>query len=675
MYSTRRTAMAAVLLPGAVLLLGGYASPGGEPAQVLDEVVVSARGTESLVSQTPGGAGVVGQQVIFESHPVSLGDATERLPGISLSADAPWGGDVVIRGLSRSQVLLLVDECRVNTATDIGAQFGLISPYDIERVEVLKGPISSLYGSGSMGGVVNVITRDAAFTERPETHGMLVNGLGRNPDGFFTYAGASYSDRCAKLFVSAGRRNFQDYEDGDGREVHNSQFEDWHLTLRGAYRWDDVHTTSLALRHYEGREIGIPGRGLSLPAAARTVTYPETGMDLVRLEHTVSPRNGPLTESRLMVFWELVERGARIEDFPVASPILRVEPEADHKSLGARWQNLFEAGDHTLNAGLDAWTWAYSGSRVQVLKNGTRLRDLPLADCDQTSAGVYAEDDWALGEDVTLNVGGRADRITAETEPIPGKRPEDTFHDLSWNGHAGMTWRFLPRWSMTAIGASSYRTPDLLDRFKYINLGGGRELFGNPDLEAERSLFAEYGVHYTGESVRASASVFQNAVEDLIAPNVVSPVREEMQNVAEARLRGAEAEAQWRFCRGWTVYGNAAVVEGEDRTADEYLRFTPPLNGLAGLRGEWDSGLWGAVEVRWAARQDHTPPGVAGSDAWARVDARCGYRFGWGRTRQDVLLTVENLLDSDYTDYLSTSRAIVLKEPGVSMTLSWRVGF
>ena len=647
----------------------------GAASRLLPEVVVTARGRETLVSQTPGGVGVVTASDVLSVQPISVGDVTDRLPGISLSADAPWGGDVVIRGLGRNQVVMLVDDCRINTATDINAQFGLISPYDIERVEVLKGPISSLYGSGSTGGVVNVITRDAAFTSQRETHATLINGVGRNPDGFTTYGSASTSDRRAKLFLSAGRRNFQSYEAGDGQDVHNSQFDDWHITLKGAYRWDDVHTSSLQYRHYEGHQIGIPGKGLALPDAAETVTYPKTGMDLLTLSHAVTPNAGALTESRLMLFWELIDRRARIEDFPAALPMLRTETEADHETLGARWQNVFETADHTMVLGADAWQWAYSGSRLQSLKNGTRIRDLPLADCDQTAVGVFAEDDWRLAEALTLNVGGRVDRIDAESEALPGRRPEATFHDLSWNSHAGLTWRFQPRWSMTLLGATSYRSPDLFDRFKYVSLGGGRELFGNPDLDAEQSLYGEAAVHYTGTALRAAAALFVNRVDDLIQAEPVSPTREEMRNVAEARLRGAEADAEWHFAPGWRAYGNVAAVDGQDLTADQYLRFAPPLNGLLGIRHDLDCGAWGAVETAWAARQDHTPPGTPTSDAWATINLRLGYGFAAGRVRHDLMLSVENLLDSDIRNYLATSRAMDLMEPGLSAGLLWRVAF
>ncbi|MBN2452526.1 MAG: TonB-dependent receptor [Lentisphaeria bacterium] len=663
--------IAAVL---AIVLALGVTAAETAPTPMGD-MVISARGIAAPVSQTPGGVGVVSEAEILLAQPVSLSDVTVRIPGISLSADGVWGGDVVIRGLGRNRVLFLVDGCRINTATDINAQFGFLSPYDIERIEVLKGPISALHGSGSIGGVVNVITRDAAFTETRQIHGSLLTGVGTNPDGFTTYASSALSGPRGRLFVSAGRRNYQNYEDADGDAVHNSQFDDWHLALKGAWRWDDVHTSSFQYRHTEGHEIGVPGMGLSLPAAARTVTYPKTGMDLLALNHRVTPASGALVESSLTAYWVLIDRRARIEDFPAAMPLLRIEPEADHETWGARWQNVFELGDHAVNAGLDAWLWAYSGDRVRTLRNGTVLSDLPLADSDQASVGVFAEDDWRLSEELTLNLGGRVDRITAESEAIPGQRPEDTYHDLSWNGHAGLTWRFAPAWSATLIGASSYRSPDLLDRFKVIDLGGGRVLYGTPELDPERSLFVEAGIHYTGRTLRLAAAAFSNRVKDLIEARPVSATREEMQNVNEARIHGLEIDAEWQAAKHCLLYANAAWTEGDDLTDDQYLRFTPPANGLAGIRVESGTGLWAALETEWSLRQDHTPPGVPHSDAWATLQARAGWDFETGPLKHHLLLALDNLLDTDYHNFLATSRGMELKEPGIGASASWRLEF
>jgi len=119
----------------------------------LDPMVVTARGRESLISQTPGGVGIVDQEEISAMNPVSITNAATRIPGVDKSSDSLWGSAINIRGLGRNSVVFLVDGCRVNTATDINAQFGTVNPLDIQQIEVLKGPITALHGSGSMGGV------------------------------------------------------------------------------------------------------------------------------------------------------------------------------------------------------------------------------------------------------------------------------------------------------------------------------------------------------------------------------------------------------------------------------------------------------------------------------------------------------------------------------------------
>jgi len=110
---------------------------------------------------------VVTDTDIHETNPVSIPVALSRKPGISVSSEMPWSSRPVIRGLTKDQIILLVDGCRVVTATATAAQFGTIANGDIERIELLKGPLSVLYGSGSTGGIVNVITRRGRFTPEP----------------------------------------------------------------------------------------------------------------------------------------------------------------------------------------------------------------------------------------------------------------------------------------------------------------------------------------------------------------------------------------------------------------------------------------------------------------------------------------------------------------------------
>ncbi|MBT3288387.1 MAG: TonB-dependent receptor plug domain-containing protein, partial [Victivallales bacterium] len=102
----------------------GLAPAWGDGAVPREVMVVSARGHESAISQTPGGIGLVNDLDLLITQPLSLSNTTRRIPGVEKSSDSGWGSEINIRGLGRSRIVFLVDGVRINTATDLSAQFG-----------------------------------------------------------------------------------------------------------------------------------------------------------------------------------------------------------------------------------------------------------------------------------------------------------------------------------------------------------------------------------------------------------------------------------------------------------------------------------------------------------------------------------------------------------------------
>lgn len=665
---------------------GVWANAQGDDALQLAPVIVTARGRETPLSLTPGGVGVVDAERIFQTQPLSLSNAVRRVPGVEKSSDSAWGSAINIRGLSRNRVVFLVDGARVNTATDINARFGMLHPRDVERIEILKGPVSALYGSGSVGGVVNVISRKADFAEERTVSGGVSAEYSSVSDGWGMFGNVELRAPKYWVYASGGGRTHDDYEAGNGKTVPNSRFEDAYGRLHLGYKWDEANVSEIQVQHSDANEVGIPGKGLALPDPPR-VTYPDSSRTLVQFTHTLSPQADFWEKSRLMLYWQRVERRVRIDEFPPAAPMREIRPEADHNTLGAKWSNTLRFEPHTIVAGLDVWHWAYEGERSKELASGATGVDNPLADSGQLSMGVFAEDDWTLAPAWTLNLGARADYLRAETDDLydwvtpPGpfsptlKQPEETHYDTSWSGHAGLTWQATPTWAFSGLVASSYRAPDLMDRYKYINLGGGVELYGNPELDPERSLFTELTAHWTGDDRRLSLSLFHNRVEDLIVEETVTPTRHEMANVETARLIGAEADAEWRPNDRVTLYGTLSYVRGRDTSEDEDLPFIPPLGGLLGARIEDEKGFWGGVEIDWATDQNRTAPNEEKTAGWAAVHLRAGREFVWNELRHEVVLSLENALDADYRNHLSTSRGIELREPGRSLEATWSVAF
>ncbi len=665
------------------------ASPGWAADQVtLEDTIVTARGKASTISQTPGGVGVVDAEALYEALDMSITNTLRQIPGVEKSSDSAWGSAVNIRGLGRNRVVFLIDGCRVNTATEINAQFGFTNANDIERIEVLKGPISSLYGSGSMGGVVNVITKKGSFDQSTNAHAKLGIGAGSNPGGYTAFGAAWMNSPDFWIYASGGKRDYDSYENGKNDTIPNSQFDDYNVNMKLGYKWNDSNTTEGNIQYHEGKDIGIPGKGLALPPPPK-ISYPETYRTLVSLNHKITPAGTVLTESDVNLYFQRIDRNVSMIFPPLPKLPKSVYPSARHDTYGLKWKNIIDLSSQGIVAGLDIWSWEIESSRTKNLPNGLTGVDTPLADARQISAGLFVEDDISLGQNVVLNFGGRLDYIKTRSDtlynwitppapkiPVMKKRPAESQNDMAWDGHAGLTWCLSSSWSTTFMAAASYRAPDLMDRYKYIALGGGIEKYGNPDLDPERSYFLEWGGHYNTEALSLSTALYANFLRDMITEKRVAPKRFQMENVEKARIYGAELSGQWHFTPQFLLYGNLAFTRGSNETKNQDLSFIPPVNGLLGISYHaGETGFYGDVNLDWACKQNKVAPKEQATDGWGTINAKVGYKMVLGTARHDIVLGVDNLFDKQYQNHLSTSRGLDLTEPGINLYCAWKMEF
>ncbi|MFW5490224.1 MAG: TonB-dependent receptor [Desulfovibrio sp.] len=637
----------------------------------LDKVVVSARGSATSLSMTPGGVGVVDEQEILLEPHNSVADALARLPGISRTGDSPWGQDINIRGLTGASVVVLIDGMRVNTPTDINARLGFINPMDIERVEVLKGPISALYGSGSIGGVINIITKHGHFSDDWEATGEGIGEWVSNPEGPNGYVRGGVNGKNIWMQLSGALREHDDYYAGDSERVDNSSYNDQYFRFAAGFRPSDEFRTEIQIMNMEATNVGIPGGSSTMPQTA-PVDYPRSSNLMLSMNSIYTPNSDVVKEVLLNLYFMQNDRRVEISN---PAPIMKsINPSANHETLGGKLQAQFEFGAHSLLAGVDAWNWNMNSKRTKYLLNGRAIDDQPTPNTTQTSMGVFAEDDWSLTEELTLNLGGRLDRIEIDNKEY-GIYEAGTHEDLGWNAHAGLTWQAAPAWSHTLLAASSYRAADIMERFKDLQLGGGVTALGNPDLDPEQSYYLEYGLHYTTETVRATASAYANFITDYISSSLVSPTLLQMENIGEAHIYGAELEADWSITPHWNLYGNLALCVGRDEEKDEPLRNIAPVNGLMGLKYAMGNGFWARLETPWAAQQDEVPDGIAKTDGWMTMNMAAGYDFDWEKLHHQIALVANNILDERYHNYLANSRGVELMEPGFNLALTYRISF
>jgi len=660
----------------ALVFFSSGAALGADAAKssALDEVLVTARGIAAPASKTPGGVGVVMSADIRETGPASIAEAMARIPGVSKSGDSPWSSDVNIRGLGRDSVVVLIDGVRMNMTTDINGRLGVVNQNDIERIEVLKGPVSALYGSGSTGGVVNIITKKGKFTPRQELHGEADTTYSTNPQGPNLYGNLSYSDERYWLLGSGGWREGASSFDGRGEKMRNTQFEDWQGKLAGAFKWSDEHTTQVQYQHMNGSQIGVPGGNSGgLPGNA-DLTLRENNRRFVQLAHSFTPKNSVLKESSLDLSWQYITRYPRLDNY-TSGTVAWQQPSGTHETVTGKWKNVLNLGDHTLVAGAEASNWDMR-SRAQVMSTaGVVTNAMPVPDASQFVSSAFAEDDWRLAPNWTLNLGGRVDAVhITNGGGTPVSKSGGEKNDNNWGGHAGLTWDFSDPWSATVLAATSYRTPNILELYKRINLTGGMIEKGNPDLKPEESRFFEVGLHRVGESLRLHASAYANFLNNYISRELTAVKTYTMNNIGTAEIYGLEQSVEWDFAKGWMAYANAAYTQGRDETRGTWLGFIAPLSGLAGVRqtiGPW----WWAAETQAAAEQNNVTPTGKRSKSWVVLNARTGYNLEADGLKHEFTLGVNNLTNASYTNYMATSRGLEYREPGMNAYANWHVSF
>jgi hemoglobin/transferrin/lactoferrin receptor protein len=668
----------------------GEIGPGSADEPIdLGLIIVSARGYATEALDIPGGVEVAGDDELNRgSRHGSLADALDAFPGISRTGESPYAQDISIRGLSGPSIVILVNGKRINTATDINARLGYINPADVERIEVLKGPLSALYGSGSTGGVVNIITRKPSeFRPEAEASGRITLSGSSNPEGGLGYGYLAVSSPRVSASISAGYRQFGKVYGFDRNEVPNSQFQD--VQGRASLSWkpsDKLILTSEFIRSLV-HDAGIPGGSSAMPNIAR-ISYPRGEFTLISEDMELSLDRENLKKIEASLYFTSNRRRVRIDNVGPATPQpIELWPKADHDTYGGKLSSTWNFGNNTLVTGLDFWTWKMESSRRRTVRVGTNYFtsiDHPSPKTEQVSIGAFASDTLELTQDLSLYFGGRLDRLRTKNEALFFVNPVNfsqrllfdagSKSDLGWQLHLGGVWRSDSGITNSFLVSSAYRAADIMERFKYINLAGLYELYGNPDLDPERSAFFEYKLGYDKGPIETSLSVFMNLISDYIAEKAETPSVRRLYNIESARIYGTEFSASYSFPRDFKLSGSLAYLYGDDRANDQPLPGVAPLDIKLSLEYSPPSGFWAGISHRRIGAQTRTPLGVSPSKKADVTSLQLGYLYA-GRVTHDLSLVVDNLFDEEYKNYLANERGYTIWEPGLSASINYTFSF
>jgi hemoglobin/transferrin/lactoferrin receptor protein len=682
-----------------------------------DEVVVTSTRYEKQLKDVSLPLAVVRSNEIEKISPITVAEALQSQPALSLVRDGIWATQITIRGLSRQNIVTLVDGNRVETSTNLAAGLSLIDVNNIERIEVIKGAASSLYGSGALGGVVNIISKSGYYADGFNLSGYISNSYSSVNSGFTGNLALNISDSNWYTRWSASARKAGNTQTPQG-VLPNSQFQDNNLDAELGFRPSLNHELKLKYQRFYARDVGLPG-GSAFPQNA-TVRYPEEGRSMYAAEYKISNISKSLMALRLKYFHQFILRDVKNvpnsiqlkydENPPKRVQPLLSEPSAEHRTNGLQLQtDWYFAKKHYLIGGIDIWQRSYTGRRIKNVKteildpgdstystvmniNHTIIKEIPVPDSKYLSFGLYGQDEFITFKNkLNLTIGGRIDLINVNNKVVnnpvyiitDGNRndlppvnplasfPANNAADLSWSSNLGLLYRFRHDLQFTTTVARSFRSPSLEERYQYIELGANTYL-GDPHLKPEQGNFIDAGIRIWRPNLSFTGNLFLNDLQNL----VIDQQREEnlyvKSNVGKARLYGFDLNAEFNFYDDLVLDGAAAYVRGKDLSGESDLPEIPPLNFRIGIKFPVTSYLNFNLFAIIYTDQRKVAPGELATPGYACYNFYLSTRIlRVNGISGKFTFAVENIFDKAYRNHLSTIRGIYNFEPGRNIKLQW----
>lgn len=641
-----------------------------EPPRVKEEVVVTASRYEQSTFSTPVPIDVISEDLLARVKPEKMVDLLKQLPGIEVAGEGPFRGLPVIRGLSSNRVLILVDGQRLNNSREstqfAGIQPGLVDLSQVERIEVLRGPASVQYGSDALGGVINIITRQQAFSsDRFRLSGSVGYELGTAASshrGTFELTGAG---ERATFHIGAGYFEADDYESPRGT-ISNSGMTQKSVDGNVRFLLGDQGVLRANVQSTRTSDVGFPG--YDPLTSGIDIAFPRFDRDKYSLTFDSGPL-GRLANITATAYRQDVVKESRLDIGP-----RRSLTRSEIASTGGSAQATATIGQHFVVFGFDAYQDELHDQALTTTAAGSNT-DVQVPDSTQRGLGAYVQDEWRLSERLQLVLGARGDRFTFVSRDDP--RYKGTRFDVSdsaLSGSLAARYQVTPHVALTALFGHAFRAPNLQERAYYGFVSGNLAYIEqNPALDPETALNAEVGFKVRYDRYTGGLSIYRNSVRDFIAftylgrtipnPRPGQPPIDvaRFENVSRARIEGAELDLQTRLSGRWSVFGSVAYTRGTDGRTGQPLPLIAPFKARLGARVEqvrW----WSELAARIVARNDRVAPGYTQTPGFTVYDLRAGYRFAMGLS---VQAAVENLTDKAYAEPFN-----LRYEPGRNVRMS-----
>lgn len=702
-YSTIRTVKSSknkIFVPHQLIMALALALPGIYPhtalaqqdlstgqATWLDTITVTGTRTETPVFDNPATISVVDQQTLEKQAPESIAAMLRDIPSLDvIDSSVPGMKRIRIRGESSHRVTILVDGQEITDHSDYGTPL-LVDTANVERIDVIRGPASVLYGAKAIGGVINIITKRGS--EKPVqlelgssyysgTHGaqgwMALSGT----MGEFDYRISASADRHHDRIVPSGKYT------GSGR-LDGSRYRNSDVSMHLGYKFGADKNHYLALKAEEHRlstDSWTDPSNLDDTTKEFRIDLPKRNLRKIGLHYDARDLGDVVHKVHADVYYQTVDRQFANNVLVQAMPTVTINPvsTSDDKNInygGTVQLDLKLADKHYTIAGVqylmdDLDTRKKSitttKSSFPFIPSGTTIKATDTRAKIQTSS-IFAQDEWFITDNLALigglryyNVYTSMDKTTNES--LKNAKSKTTGRLVK---SLGLTWTGIENTTLRALYSEGYTMPSLMQLYADTTAGGQGTTRANPGLKPETSQNYEIGARYANAGLVLDTSAFYTKSKDYIGTtscNLAGTCAagygandSTYINVNSANTHGIELVAQYSIANtGFTPYVSGSWLQRQLNYASFSTRNsgTPSLSGRFGVKYDTNflgSKIWSDLFVRTATAVKQTSTTDKNQTerlaGWGTLNFAIGASAGKNQKYQ-VGLELNNLLNKEY---------------------------
>lgn len=665
-YSSRLHLTAAAAAVFAALAASSSAAVAAEETVSAETVKVTAARVEQEIQEVPMSLSVVTEDDVKHANAKTISDLLQDIPGVQVTNAGSQGlKRISIRGEDTFRTLVMIDGQKISEQKSMDGSPILIDPAAIERIEVIKGPASVLYGSDAIGGAINIITKKGGKKAFEADASVAWNGAGHGWSKSLMLSGS------ANRFHYRLSGNYQSQEDLDtpeGRLPHTA----FRTKSAGAALSYDVTDNVAAGIQADIFDSHLRSGSITYDADDFYVDIPKWKREKVGVFVDAKNINDTLTRIRWDAYWQKTHKQMvnHVNSDADNSQVLQ-HSQADNRltTLGTSLQMDWQLGDnHYLVTGYEFSQDKLKADTSLQMKSHIVMPHMSM-DMDyitdrynegkQSNHAVFASMESQLPNDFTASYGVRYTYVDSEmsqasaskngykTMSMGGTTIPTIFNNQNdgsagktgsnHNDHfvfnAGLTWTGIEDLALRATWSQGFRAPLLQEKYLQNNMGGG-SVQGNPDLKPETSDNFELGARFNRGPIDVDVTSFYSMADDYITKDLTDPNTNSSRyiNADKAKTFGIEASLAYTLIDRYTPYVTVTTMRRklEKQGYSTYESGTPALFARYGLKTNHE--LFGGVLTTdtYARSQTATKTYSYSTDETTRIAGFTTFNFGAG---------------------------------------------